>query len=117
MPHLKLDVSRNILELDDVPAILRELVAEFCHHETIDAASVKAYARVYDTWAMGEGARPGFVHLELALLDGRPVELKRAITEGICGVIERCFARSLAAGLVGVTVEVRDMDRATYVKF
>ncbi len=117
MPHLKLDATRNVLELDEVPQILGELVVELCRHETMDAASVKAYFREHSVWAMGEGARRGFVHLEVALLDGRPVELKRAIAEGIRGVIERCFARSLAAGLVGVTIEVRDMDRATYVKF
>lgn len=116
MPHLKLDATSNVLELDEVPQILRELVEELCRHETMDAASVKAYFREQSVWAMGEGARAGFVHLEVALLEGRPVELKRAIAEGMRGVIFRCFARSLAEGLIGVTIEIRDMDRATYLK-
>lgn len=116
MPHLKLDASSNLLELGNLPEILRQLVAEFCRHETIDPASVKAYFREQGVWAMGEGARPGFVHLEVAVLDGRPIELKQAIAQGMRGVLERCFARSIAEGLVGLTIEIRDMDRATYVK-
>ncbi|MCC7436113.1 MAG: hypothetical protein IT363_15665 [Methanoregulaceae archaeon] len=116
MPHLKLDATSNVLELGEMPEILRELVAELCRHETIDPASVKAYFHEQRVWTMGEGARPGFVHLEVAVLDGRPLELKQAIAQGMRGVLERCFARSIAEGLVGFTIEVRDMDRATYVK-
>lgn len=116
MPHLKLDATSNVLEVGAVPEILRELVAELCRHETIDPASVKAYFREQSVWSMGKGARPGFIHLEVAVLDGRPLELKQAIAQGMRGVLERCFARSIAEGLVGLTIEIRDMDRATYVK-
>jgi 5-carboxymethyl-2-hydroxymuconate isomerase len=116
MPHLKLDATSNVLELDDIPQILRELVAELCRHETMMASSVKAYFREQSVWAMGEGARPGFVHLEVAVLEGRPLELKRAIAQALRGVIERGFARSIAEGRVGITIEIRDMDRSTYLK-
>lgn len=116
MPHLKLDVSANAYEITEVSAILHQLVAELCRFETIDPASVKAYFREHKTWAMGEGARPGFVHLEVAILDGRPLDLKQAIADGMRRVLERCFARSIAEGLLGLTIEIRDMDRATYVK-
>jgi 5-carboxymethyl-2-hydroxymuconate isomerase len=116
VPHLKLDVSSNALGQVDVSEVLTKLVAELCRHETIDPASVKAYFREQSVWAMGKGARPGFIHLEVAVLDGRPLELKQAIAQGMRGVLERCFARSIAEGLVGLTIEIRDMDRATYVK-
>lgn len=116
MPHLKLDVSSNVLALTEIEPVLRRLVDELCRHETIDSASVKAYAREHEMWAMGEGARPGFIHLEVAILDGRPLELKQRIAQGMRGVLESAFATALADGTAGLTIEVRDIDRATYVK-
>lgn len=99
-----------------MPEILRDLVAEFSLYETVDPTSVKAYFREHTIWVMGADARPGFVHLEVALLDGRPIQLKQAIAEGLRKVLTRCFERSLADQRIGITIEVRDMDRATYVK-
>lgn len=116
MPHLKLDVSSNALEGTDLSTVLNQLVAELSRYETIDSASVKAYFREHSLWAMGEGARPGFIHLEVAILDGRPLDLKQRIAQGMRGVLESAFATVLAGGAAGLTIEVRDMDRATYVK-
>lgn len=116
MPHLKLDVSSNVLAGTDISTVLNQLVAELSRHETIDPASVKAYCREHSVWAMGQGARAGFIHLEVAILDGRPVDLKQRIAQGMRGVLESAFATALADGTAGLTIEVRDMDRATYVK-
>lgn len=116
MPHLKLDVSSNAAAGVDVQAVLDELVIELSRHETIDSMSVKAYFREHTVWAMGEGARPGFVHLEAAILEGRPLELRKQIAQGLRAVLESAFSTPLCQGLAGLTIEVREMDRATYVK-
>lgn len=116
MPHLKLDVSSNVLAHTEVQPVLQQLVDELSRQETIDSASVKAYVREHSVWAMGEGGRSGFIHLEVAILDGRPFDLKQRIAQGMRGVLESAFATALTDGTAGLTIEVRDMDRAAYVK-
>lgn len=116
MPHIRLDTTADLPENADVPEILANLVDELGRHATIDAASIKAYHTLRVNWAMGEGARDGFVHCEVAILTGRPLELRKAIAEGMAAVLRRRFAASLESGDAGLTVEVREMDRETYVK-
>ncbi len=116
MPHIRLDTTADLPENADIPEILGDLVAELLRHQTIDAASIKAYHTLRVNWAMGDGARPGFVHCEVAILTGRPVELRKAIAAGISDLLRRRFATSLESGDAGLTVEVREMDRETYVK-
>jgi len=116
MPHLKLDVSNNVLVQTEIQDVLRALVDELSRHETIDSASVKAYVREHSVWAMGQGARSGFIHLEVAILEGRPPDLKQRIAQGLRKVLEQTFAEPLELGVAGLTIEVRDMERATYIK-
>jgi len=116
VPHIRLDTTADLPENADIPEILGELVVELSRHQTIDAASIKAYHTLRVNWVMGAGAKPGFVHCEVAILTGRPVELRKAIGAGIADVLRCRFATSLESGDAGLTVEVREMDRETYVR-
>ncbi len=116
MPHIRLDTTADLQENANIPDILADLVMELARHETIDAASIKAYHQLRTTWEMGEGALPGFVHCEIAILTGRDLELRRRIVRGIEIVIRRHFAESLGDSEAGLTIELREMDRETYFK-
>jgi len=91
--------------------------------ETVAPASIKAYANVRTVWVTGTGAPPEFVHLEIALLDGRPQALRAEIADRLAerlilpfraGVMEGRVG--LTEGRVGLTLEVRTMDREIYRK-
>lgn len=116
MPHIHLETTANLQENSDIPDILEALVAELCRHGTISAASVKAYHTLRAVWTMGEGAPTGFVHCTVAILSGRPLELRKAIAAGMRGVLDRYYGAAVQAGDAGITLEVREMDRETYVK-
>lgn len=116
MPHIRLETTADLQENAQLPDILADLVAELSRHETISSASIKAYHQLRSTWQMGEGAPEGFVHCEVAILSGRPLPLRKAISEGIADVLRRHFVGSLDAGEASLTVEVREMDRETYWK-
>ncbi len=116
MPHILLETTANLQENAAIPDILEALVVELSRHDTMAPASIKAYHSLRVTWAMGEGAPAGFIHCTVAILSGRPLELRQAISQGIATVLREYFAEALGAGEAGLTVEVREMDRETYVK-
>lgn len=116
MPHLQLEVSANVAELDDLQAIIRRLVDVMSTFETVQPAALKGYVRVATTYATGEGAPPGFAHLTARVLAGRAPELRSMFADQLFDQMNECFARSLAEGRIGVTVEICEMDPATYRK-
>ncbi len=116
MPHILLETTANLQENASIPDILEALVAELSRHDTMASASIKAYHSLRVMWAMGEGAPAGFVHCTVAILSGRPLELRQAVAHGIATVLRTHFAEALDAREAGLTVEIREMDRETYLK-
>lgn len=116
MPHLRLDVTSNIAEVGHLPAILERLVAKLCEFETVTPAAVKAYAQVKTVWTMGEGARPGFIHLELAVLTGRSPELLNSMSDAFYALLKELFEESVQADLAKITFELREMTSEYYRK-
>ncbi len=116
MPHIHLQTSANVLENDQILATLESLVERLAGYDTIDSASIKAYHTLREAWRMGAGAAAGFIHCEVAVLTGRSVALREIISQGIADTLYGAFAGSIESGLAKITVEVREMDRDTYIK-
>lgn len=116
MPHIVLETTSNVPENSSLPEILQSLIEELASHETVSAASVKAYHTLRPVWAMGAGAATGFVHCEIRLLTGRSTHVRKEIADGIYAVLEAAFSESVLSGESGLTVEVREMEAATYRK-
>lgn len=113
MPHLRLSYSADIFPNDGgVQQLLAELAGCLAGFETLDSRAIKAYATAHREWAMGDGAPTGFVHCEVAILSGRPVELRKQIGAGIAAVLRKVLPREE----ISLTVEIREMDRETYSK-
>ena len=110
---MHLDLPRELAEQVDLDGLLRQLAAALGDAETVQGANVKAYATLRDHWTVGEGHPRYFAHCMASILTGRPEELRRRIAEALM--------RTLASGFagrddVGITVEIREMDAATYQK-
>jgi 5-carboxymethyl-2-hydroxymuconate isomerase len=116
MPHIHLETTADLFENANIPDILEALVSKLCESETIDAASVKAYHLLRSNWCMGSGAPAGFAHCTVAILAGRPPELRKSMAQGMYEVMREHFATSLDEAAVALTLEVREMDRETYQK-
>ena len=116
MPHVRLETTADLPENADVIDILDSLVATLCSFETIGAPGVKASHTMHRQWVQGAGAAPGFVHLEVALLAGRPPELLARIADGMDGKLREHFAASLESGEAKATMELRQMDPVLYRK-
>jgi 5-carboxymethyl-2-hydroxymuconate isomerase len=114
VPHIRLMTSANLPENEQADAILRRLVEVLSGIETIDPAAIKAYHAKYETWAMGEGACPGFIHCEIALLTGRSTALRQIMGAAFEKTLQELFVGSISNGLAVVNVEVRELDIDTY---
>jgi 5-carboxymethyl-2-hydroxymuconate isomerase len=116
VPHIHLETTANLQENDSIPDILEDLVAILSQQETVGAESIKAYHTLRHTWAMGQGAPLGFVHCTLGLLTDRPLELRQKISAAIGEYLRTRFQDSLSSGEAGLTVELREMERETYIR-
>jgi 5-carboxymethyl-2-hydroxymuconate isomerase len=116
MPHLVLDSVEGLPENERLGDLLETLATTLGSYQTIDPRAVKAYAQIRTLFRTGAGAPPGFVHLEVAVLAGRSVEMRRAMAHGLYNKVKEFFHESLKAGRIGITLEVREMDPETYRK-
>ncbi len=116
MPHIILETTADLPENANVPDILDALVARLSSLESVDSKAVKAYHNLRSVWAMGDGAPPGFAHCTVAVMSGRSEELRSKISDEMYAVLREHFAQSLELQEVGLTLELREMNKATYRK-
>ena len=115
MPHLHMEYTANLSELNADVALLRlnnALVASGQFEEF----DIKARAVKVETFRVGTA--PGeraFVHVKLALLSGRSPQIKKQLSESLLAVVQ-----DVCEWPVGVEaqlcVEIIDIDRDSYTK-
>lgn len=116
MPHIILETTADLTENAVVPDILDGLVVKLSSFDSIDPKSIKAYHRLRSVWSVGAGAPAGFAHCSVWVLTGRPLELRKKISNGMYEELKAQFHESLAANEASVTLELREMDSETYHK-
>jgi 5-carboxymethyl-2-hydroxymuconate isomerase len=116
MPHLHLETTADLPENADIPDILAALVEALSEQETVESDRVRAYHSLRSNWVVGDGAPEGFAHLTIAAFEGRPPEWRSAVSKAMMVVLQERFAMSLEAHEVSVTVEVRQMERSSYLR-
>lgn len=115
MPHLTLEYTNNLATINAgriLLALNHALVASG-HFKEMD---IKSRAIALDTWHVGVTTAPhAFVHVKLAILSGRPPEVKSALSNALLRVLsESC--KDLAGHPVQLCVEMLDIDCASYAK-
>jgi 5-carboxymethyl-2-hydroxymuconate isomerase len=116
MPHIHLETTADLPENANIPDIIEALVAKLSGYETVQSKSVKAYHTLRSNWHMGDGAPAGFAHCTVAILTGRPLELRKSISAGMYEELKTHFTMSLENQEVSITLELREMDAETYMK-
>lgn len=112
MPHIELSVSPNLADRVDSASLLKALVSRLAGFETFESSAIKGYQVNLQTYAMGDGAPDGFIHVTASILTGRPVEVRREAARALYELVQTEAAKHGA----GASVEIREMDRDTYMK-
>ena len=115
MPHLVLEYSANVPDQPDLRRLLLDLHDALAATGLFERKDLKSRAVRHDVFAVADGAedRP-FVALSIAILGGRSDEVKAAISETALDVLVRAFPELVAEGRGAISVEVRDLHRASY---
>lgn len=116
MPHLTIEYTSNLPHFPEAEA-LRTINAALCASPDIqDEADLKTRFIVADSFEIGTApAHRAFVHAQLRVLSGRSPEVKKELSQRIATVLRDLTPRPHGV-MVQLSVEVVDMDRASYSK-
>jgi 5-carboxymethyl-2-hydroxymuconate isomerase len=115
MPHLVLEYSANVPDQPDFRHVLLDLHDALVASALFERKDIKSRAVRHDVFAVADGAEDrAFVALSIAILDGRPDEVKAALSEAALDVLVRAFPELVAGGRGAISVEIRDLHRASY---
>lgn len=116
MPHLTLEYSSDLPAETASEALLLELHGIVAREGGIPIANCKSRAVERRLFAVGDGsADEGFVHLDVAFLEGRGDDVRRKVGEALLEELVAIYADSERS--LQITVEVRDIHSAGYFKY
>ena len=117
MPHIVVEYTPNLGELPFdamLAAVTRNLAAS---PEVGDEADLKARVLRADHYRVGtEDSGRGFIHVQLRVLAGRTPEAKHDLSQRVAQGMREHMPEFPAGLTAYLSVEVVDMDRASYTK-
>ncbi len=117
MPHLTLEYSDNLPSGLDVQVILARLHRVVAQEDAFALPEIKSRAIPHRLFLIGAGAPDAvFVHVTVAILDGRELELRQRLSRQLLGALREEFSLAYAERPCDLTVEIREMERASYAK-
>lgn len=128
MPHIKLEYTQNVSFPADAGALFAEIHRLINSVAGVDIGNCKSRLYKIENFWVGDGAltgtdkssaglAPGFVHLEVRFIEGRPVHIKNSLAEQLKQALLEFLAGVLDQSDLQVTVEVSDIVRDEYAKY
>lgn len=112
MPHVVIEYSDNLKS-----EIVRGHIVGLAHTIMVESglfakADIKTRAHATSNFSVGDKCGQGrFVHVTVSILEGRPLEAREALSKALCDALAQKLPHADQ-----LTVEVREMARATYQK-
>ncbi len=117
MPQVLLEYSKNLPPALDDATILERLHALVAYAGDLPRANIKSRILCHERYAVGDGDRArGFAHLTIALLGGKPPEVRARVGRNALAFLESLFPSPPDAPPPSLTVEVREMEAPFYFK-
>lgn len=117
MPHLTLQYTDNIQRKPDFAPLFSRLHDVLSEVGGIQIGNCKSRAiRLEDYFVARGGPEHAFIHLDIAVLAGRSVDLKQEIGRFCLEALNHQLAPSFDGLELQITVEIRDMPKDAYFK-
>lgn len=117
MPHLTIEYTSNLKPNSPFDELFARLHAALADLGGIKKANCKSRAVCIDQYFIGDGsAETAFVHVDVRILEGRPMSTKQEIGKQLLAILCESFPSPANVGGLQVTVEIRDIQRAVYFK-
>lgn len=108
MPHLTVEYTAN---LDfDVQALLARMHSGLVATGAINLKGVKSRAIRHSEYRIADGDPAyAFVHVNLLIREGRPLEVQRDIAQRLMAVLKEMFGDRFEGGRLSLSVDVKEM--------
>lgn len=117
MPHLIIEITENTRLTCSQEELLDEANAALLSSGQFQEPDIKSRCVTLGTFRQGtEQADRAFVHATLQILDGRDPAVRKQLGELVAGAIAEMVRPGAAGQTVQVTVNVVEMERATFAK-
>lgn len=117
MPHLILECSDNIREEVNTKILFPKLHTLLCEVGPFQLIDIKSRLIRHSEFLVGDGIKStAFIHLQLAIISGRDISVKEKISTTLLKFLEREYAKSVAELNCSITVEIRDLEKESYMK-
>ena len=108
MPHLVLEYSDN-LEFDVQPLLAR-LHTELVATGAINLKGLKSRAVRHSDYRIADGNPDyAFVHVNLLIREGRPVEIQKDAAQRVMAVLKETFGYRFDNGYLSISVDIKEM--------
>jgi 5-carboxymethyl-2-hydroxymuconate isomerase len=108
MPHLTLEYSDNI-EIDAQPLLAR-LHEALAATGAVNMKGLKSRAVRHTEYRMADGYEGyAFVHLNILLKEGRPLETQQEVAKRAMAVLEDTFGHHFEQGYLSLSVDIKEM--------
>lgn len=115
MPHIILEYSKPLAAEINIQELLDTLHASLGAQDGVELERIKSRALPLESYSVGVAGKSGqMVHITLLLLEGRDAKTKQRYAQPLHRHV--CDAVCVKYPDAAITLEVRDLDTATYIK-
>jgi 5-carboxymethyl-2-hydroxymuconate isomerase len=109
MPHLTLEYSDNI-EFEVQP-LLKRLNNELAATGAVNLKGIKSRAVRHTEYRIADGYEGyAFVHLNILMREGRPIETRHKIARRLMTVLEDTFGHHFENDYISLSVDMKEMQ-------
>jgi 5-carboxymethyl-2-hydroxymuconate isomerase len=108
MPHLTLEYSDNLSF--DVQPLLARLHSELVATGAINLKGLKSRAVRHSEYRIADGNPDyAFVHVNLLIREGRPLEIQKDAAQRVMAVLKETFGDRFESGYLSLSVDIKEM--------
>jgi 5-carboxymethyl-2-hydroxymuconate isomerase len=108
MPHLTLEYTDN-LEFDAQPLLAR-LHSELVATGAINLKGLKSRVIRHSEYRIADGnPEYAFVHVNLLIREGRPLEVQKDMSQRMLDVLKETFGERFEKGYLSLSVDIKEM--------
>jgi 5-carboxymethyl-2-hydroxymuconate isomerase len=108
MPHLTLEYTDNLTV--DVQALLARLHDELVATGAVNLKGIKSRAIRHTEYRIADGNPAyAFVHVNLLIREGRPIEIQQDAAQRTMAVLKEIFQSRFEDGYLSLSVDIKEM--------
>lgn len=116
MPHIILEHSSNINSKPKPAKILHELNQILVSTGHFNIQGIKSRMIERKDYFVADNSKNVFVHLELSILEGRSVAIRKEVSALLIKYLEKEFSETIKEQSCALSVEVREINKESYSK-